>query len=205
MPTLKWSMMFHLSRRVVLLLAVGPLVGGCANGHWSSSDSSAASATDYGDSRSSRNRAARSTPGHPLADPKEILAVKTFYDLKPWLTFDSRHGPNPDGLKFNLYLISQRTGRAVHTVGNLGATLHTLHYDRDGNCQRTLACQWRHDLRDVPRTRKEFQVGWVYQPRLWWGQADVLGKEVELTVWYEAPDGRRVVGRTKTLQVPGRR
>jgi len=42
-------------------------------------------------------------------------------------------------------------------------------------------------------------------PPLYWGDVDLLGKEVEIIVKYESPTGRIVQAQTKHERVPGRK
>ncbi len=75
----------------------------------------------------------------------------------------------------------------------------------DGSTQRVPVVEWTQDLKDVPQIMREQMVGWGYQPHFHWGDADVLGREVEFVLWYEDPTGRRVGATPKILRVPSYR
>jgi hypothetical protein len=72
----------------------------------------------------------------------------------------------------------------------------------DGKVERTEVCSWTQSLTDTPRTTREYELGWAYQPHYYWGEADVQGMEVEVVVWYESPTGRKVYARPQFLKVP---
>jgi hypothetical protein len=54
---------------------------------------------------------------------------------------------------------------------------------------------------DLPR-RKETRLGAGYQPSLFWGDADVLGKEVQIVVRFESPGGKVMQSQTVHKKVP---
>ncbi|MHC4611082.1 MAG: hypothetical protein ACYS7M_12125 [Planctomycetota bacterium] len=139
----------------------------------------------------------------PRSRGRDVSRVVCVYQTAPWISF--RGDPNPAGVRFNLFLASRETGKGVLADGMVRATLHRKDLAEDGSVQRTEVCNWTQDLRDVPRTKKETALGWGYQPRLYWGEVDVAGKEVEVVVWYEDLSGRPVYAQAKSLKVPSRR
>ena len=141
----------------------------------------------------------------PMADPDGVFKVVCLYQPRFWQSFDPQGDPNPEGFKFNMYLLSRQTERGVLTRGVLQTQMYRRDRQPDGTVQRTEVCAWTQDLADIPHTTREFELGWAYVPHLHWGDASVLGSEVEIVNWYEAPDGRKVYARTQTLKVPAQK
>ena len=52
------------------------------------------------------------------------------------------------------------------------------------------------------RVRRQSQMGWAYQLYLNWGDVDVLGKEVRISISYVGSDGRVVRSRSVDRRVP---
>ena len=148
------------------------------------------------------NLGGQSTSAPPMAPPEDVGQVICLYQQPYFKSFDREGDRNPEGFKFNMYLGSRKTGRGVLTHGTLQTRMYRRDPQPDGSVQRTEVCAWTQDLADVPRTTQEFALGWAYVPHFYWGDADVLGTEVEIVTWYEAPDGRKVYAQTQTTKVP---
>lgn len=151
------------------------------------------------------NAKTQSTDSPSLVPPEDVGQVICLYQPPFFRSYDAEGDRNPEGFKFNMYLRSRKTGRGAFTTGKLQTRMYRLDHQPDGPMQRTEACAWTQDLADVPRTTREFELGWAYVPHFYWGKADVLGSEVEIVNWYEAPDGRKVYAQTQRTQVPARR
>jgi len=151
----------------------------------------------FGDAQS--RRGPRPSPGD------DVVRVVCFYQQPLWLNLDRERDANPEGFKFNMYLVSRKTNKGVLADG----VLHTRMYCREKRpgqpTRRHEVCAWTQALADVVRTNRAFQLGWAYQPHFYWADADVLGKEVEIVSWYEPLDGRKIYAQTKTLKVPAPR
>ena len=145
--------------------------------------------------------------GQSEADPSlsgsdDIVTLVCLYQPPFWKSFDLEGDPNPEGFKFNMYLLSRETGRGVLTTGLLETRMYRRDRLPDGTIERPEVCAWTQDLTDIPHTTRAFELGWAYVPHFCWGDAEVLGSEVEIVNWYRAPDGRQVYARTQTLRVP---
>jgi hypothetical protein len=150
-------------------------------------------------------QAGQSKGDPPLAPPEDIHEVVCFYQPPFWKSLDPQGDPNPEGFKFTMYLLSRETKRGVLTEGVLQTRMYRNDRLPDGTIERTEVCSWTQDLTDIPRTRRAFELGWPYVPHFYWGNADVLGSEVEIVTWYETPKGRKVYARTQTHKVPARK
>ncbi len=139
------------------------------------------------------------SPGH------EVGRVICFYQPPVWLNLDIEGDPNPEGFKFNMYLVSRKTGRGIIAKGVLQSRMYVTDRLPDETTQRREVCAWTRDLDQVVRTTREYELGWGYQPRFYWGDADVLGRSIEIVTWYEAPNGRKVYARTHSERVPARK
>jgi hypothetical protein len=141
---------------------------------------------------------------HPK--PPQIVRVVCIYRQDPFRSYDAEGDPNPEGFSFTLYLESHKTGKGVLADGTLRAKMYAIERDSQGESSRRPVQDWSVSLDKVPRSKKPSVMGWAYVPQFVWGDnADILGKEVEVVVSYEAPDGRIVRGQTKRLLVPHRR
>lgn len=142
---------------------------------------------------------------HSTPKTPEIVRVVCIYRQNPFRSYDPEGDPNPGGFGFTLYLESHKTGEGVLADGTLRAKMYIIDRDPRDQPVRTPVQEWSVPLDRVPRSKKPSVMGWAYVPQFAWGNADVLGKEVEVVVSYEAPDGRIVRGQTKRLLVPHRR
>ena len=143
------------------------------------------------------------TQGPPLVPAEEVVRLACTYHQVPWLSFGG--DPNPGGLKFNLFLVSKKTSKGVLADGLLQVRMNVKERDPDGTPQRREVCAWTQEFAHVPRTIREFAVGWGYQPHLNWADTDVAGRDIEIVTWYEDRTGRRVYAQTKPLRVPHRK
>ncbi len=169
---------------IVLLVCL--LASGCAeNGSW--------------------NIAGQSRRRTPLASPDDVFRVVCTYQPPYWKNYSPEKSDRVEGFKFNLYLVSRRTGRGIHTEGMLHTRMFVRQELPDGSIERTEVCAWSQPLQDTPRTAREFALGWAYQPLYYWGEIEVAGEEVEIVVWYESPTGRKVYAQPQFLKVPAAR
>jgi len=134
---------------------------------------------------------------------QNVLKAVCVYHQIPWISFGG--DANPDGFKLILYLVSRETGKGILTDGLLQIRMYRKDQAADGTPVKVEVCAWTQDLANVPHTKQEYPVGWAYVPMLYWGDTDILGREVEIKLWYEDSSGRRVYAQPKTLQVPKRK
>ncbi len=131
---------------------------------------------------------------------ENVFKVVCIIKPVPWLSFGG--DPNPSGLKFSLYLVSRDTGKGILADGLLQARMYRREPVAEGGFQRVEACSWTHDFANVPHTKRQYAMGWGYQPLLYWGDTDVAGRDVEIKVWFEDHNGRRVYAQSISLKVP---
>jgi len=140
----------------------------------------------------------------PKSDPTEIVRVICHYSPWPWLSFDVEGNPDPEGFGVVVYLASSQTGKGVFTEGQL----HVEMYRWQGagkDRARERVCDWTQPLEKLPRAKRETVQGWAYAPQFYWGDADVLGRDIDVVISYLSPSGRVVRAVTKPLRVPARR
>ena len=143
-------------------------------------------------------------PEH-LAPPDEVFRLVCAYQPPFWKNYHPEQADAIEGFKFNLYCISRKTSKGVLTEGVLQTRMFEWQELEDGTRQRHEICSWTQPLKDTPRTRQEYQFGWAYQPHYFWGEIDVAGKDVEVVVWLESADRRKIYAQTRFLRVPDRR
>ena len=145
---------------------------------------------------------------HPIArvplDPDIIRAV-AIYSKNPWLNFDPTNSRRPGGFTFkSLWLVSARTERGAFGDGIIRVVMTMVDKDESGNKVMREVQTWSYDPEEaLPYRAKEKQLlGYGYQLRCKWDDADVLGKEVGIRVEFERKDGRIIVGQTNHFKVP---
>jgi len=133
-----------------------------------------------------------------------IYEVVCGYPLNMWQSYDKAGDLNPEGFAFVMYLLSSTTGKGVHTDGCIRVSMYEINRGPEGISGRILAHEWLADTADL-RERTPTSCGYGYDVYLHWGDLDVFGREVEIVVRYEAPDGRVVQSQTKPTRVPARK
>ncbi|MCP4248970.1 MAG: hypothetical protein GY778_18155 [bacterium] len=131
---------------------------------------------------------------------ERVFKVVCILKPAPWVSFGG--DANPSGLKFNLYLLSRDTGKGILADGLLQARMSRKVPAAEGGFQRVELCFWTHDLADFIRSKRASAIGWGYLPVLHWGDTDIAGQDVEIKVWYEDHNGRRVYAQPISLKVP---
>ncbi len=157
-----------------------------------------------GCSENSRFAAPGSFSPADLTPANEIYRLICGYQPPFWKNYRPERVEEIEGFKFNLYCISRQNGEGVLTDGTLQTRLYLRRRLNDGTLEREQICDWAQSLMDTPRTRQKMVLGWVYQPHYFWGDLDMAGQEIEIVVWLEAADGRKVHAKPRILRVPER-
>ena len=152
-------------------------------------------------------------PGQNVGDMalrRDVVQVKKFYPGSPWLSFDDAGDPNPEGFKVNVYLVSAANGRGVFGDGNIIVTMYSLperQPDGASPSESKLEKRWILTPEDcMPfRATRRTVMGFGYGLRLDWGDVDVLGKTVVITIAFERRDGTIIKSQPQTFRVPPRR
>jgi hypothetical protein len=139
------------------------------------------------------------------AQQDQVKQVVCFFTQSMWQSFDAEGDRNPEGFKFTLYLLSARTGLGVLVDGLIRVKMYSVDRDEDNRIVRKLVQEWNMKTSDLPRAREQRAFGYAYVPYLYWGDIDVLGRQVEISVEYESPSGRVVRSQTTTHKVPAPR
>ncbi|UCG32889.1 MAG: hypothetical protein JSU68_14645 [Phycisphaerales bacterium] len=152
-------------------------------------------------------------PGQNVGDMalrRDIVQVKKFYPGSPWLSFDEAGDPNPEGFKVNVYLVSAANGRGAFGDGNIIVTMYSLPGRRPDTAppaESKLEKRWvltPGDCMPFRATRKTV-MGFGYGLRLNWGDVDVLGETILITIAFERRDGTIIKSQPQTFRVPPRR
>jgi hypothetical protein len=145
---------------------------------------------------------------HPIAkvplDP-DIIRVVKFFSISPWINFDPNNSRKPGGFAVEaLYLVSARTERGAFGDGIIRVIMTAVDRDEKGKKVVREVQRWSFDPEEaLPYRLKEKQVlGYGYQLRCNWGDADVLGKEIAIRVEFERRDGRVITGQANHFLVP---
>ncbi len=143
----------------------------------------------------------------PVMFRKDIVRIATFPDKRnPWLNFDDPPRDVPGGLKLPIYLTASDSPLGVFGDGTLIVDLYRLDRTPDGDENPVLVKQWSFDTRQAHAYgfRERQRVGWGYQLRLNWGDADVLDSEIMVIISFQRFDGRVIRGKRMFFKVPRR-
>lgn len=133
----------------------------------------------------------------------DIFTIVKIFPLDMWRSYEPAN-INPGGFKFTLYLISAKTQKGAFGDGTIKVDLYVPELDEQGRKQYHLAKSWSFAPDEAMpfRIKQRAQMGWAYQLYLNWGDADVLGKEVRISVSYVGGDGRVIRSRPVERRVP---
>ncbi len=146
--------------------------------------------------------------GRALQDLEpNVIKIVTFWGQSPFGPVGG--GSKPGGFVIGaLYLVAptEKGGeRGVFGDGIIHVYMYVLEKAADGKTvNRRLAKEWLYTPEQaLPyRTKRPFLGGYGYQLHCAWGDADVLGKRIEIEVRFERKDGRVITGRPKQYIVP---
>jgi hypothetical protein len=144
----------------------------------------------------------------PLAARCPVKAVVCRYKLRPqeFKSLDPEGDPNPEGFSCEVLLMSRETGRGMLADGTLQARMYRVDIMPDGTVQRPLVFEsWAVDTKSIPHSLQETAFGYVYVPTFLWGDADVLGRDVEIVIEYQSLDDVKIRSKPHSSRVPGRK
>ena len=101
------------------------------------------------------------------------------------------------------YLQSPHTGKGTLAIGDLQVEIYR--WDRRSDEARQKVFDSTVPLDRINRLKRPTAIGWGYVMELFWGDIDLLGRDIDVVVTYRSPEGRIVRAQTKTLLVPARR
>lgn len=140
-------------------------------------------------------------------DRPDIIRVSTFYNSQRlWLNFDNPPTDVPQGLKFTVFLTGTQSELGVFGDGTLHMDMFRIDYNPDGEPTRTPVRHWSFNTQEAMpyRGKRPTRYGQGYGFRIPWGDVNVHGKEIQVTVSFERLDGTIVHGQPKGLKVPAR-
>ncbi|MBN1491029.1 MAG: hypothetical protein JXA69_14035 [Phycisphaerae bacterium] len=135
-----------------------------------------------------------------------VIEIATFFSANPF-------GPvggssTPGGFRIGaLYLMApneQGQSVGVFADGIIHVYLYSVEKDAEGMSARHLVRDWTFDpVQAMPyRAKKATVLGYGYQLHCVWGDADVLGRDVEIEVHFARKDGRLITSTPKAFKVP---
>jgi hypothetical protein len=149
-------------------------------------------------------------PGHEPT-PEEItrmlepnvLGVSCFYDpFKPWI-WNTEH-TRIRGIKVSALYLRGPNHTGVFGAGIIRPQLFMSYRDEKGAVQSKLIKEWVYDVDQAMqfRAKTRRRAGWGYALFLDWGDLDLSGKHVRLTISFERTDGVVISGSKKEFRVP---
>jgi len=157
------------------------------------------------------------TVNAPLFD--DVMAIMCTIRPKPWLNFDMSNPTRVNGIAINMYLISASTQKGVFGAGTIRVTLYesqpvsaTTSSGAGAGTARYVVGNKLHEwvlppdkampFRVLRRPERTYVMGDGYQLRLSWGDLNLAGRRVGLSIEYQRTDGRVVRRPPFWLQVP---
>jgi hypothetical protein len=137
--------------------------------------------------------------------PPEINHVVAIYNKNPWLNADRAGDPDPEAVKFKVFLYRSKADR--HAVIRDG-TFHIEMYrvDRRGGREvnRELVADYHYPTSQVQRIPDPGKMGPGFGIGLVFPTKDISGQEITIAVTFEDQHGNKVRGEPKALMVPKR-
>lgn len=134
----------------------------------------------------------------------DVFQIVKFFPAQMWQR-RALNDVNPNGFVVTVYLISGKTQKGAFGDGTINVELRVARHDDKGRKTYEPVHAWSLDPdQALPyRVKREAILGWSYMLHLFWpDDADVLGKEVSITLSYERSDGATVRTRPHHNRVP---
>lgn len=132
-----------------------------------------------------------------------VLGVSCFYDpFNPWI-WNIQH-THVRGIKINALYLRGPNYTGVFGDGVFRPKLYVETRDEQGKQEYKLLKEWTFDVQQAMpfRSKKRMKAGWGYALFLDWGEMDLSGQSVRLTISFERKDGIVISGSKKDFRVP---
>lgn len=132
-----------------------------------------------------------------------VLGVSCFYDpLNPWI-WNSQH-MQVRGVRINALYLRGPNYTGVFGDGVIRPRLYVLTRDEQGKQEYRLLKEWTFDVNQAMpfRAKRRMTAGWGYALFLDWGDLNLTGRNVRLTINFERTDGVVISGSKKDFRVP---
>lgn len=133
-----------------------------------------------------------------------VLGISCLYDpFNPWIWDLDRTYVR--GVKVGaLYLLGPKS-TGVFGDGVIRPRLTVAQRNEKGEIEQVLVKEWALDVEEAMpfRAKKRSRWGWGYGLFLTWGDINLMGRDIRLTVTFERSDGYVITGTRKDFRVPG--
>ncbi len=132
-----------------------------------------------------------------------VLGISCLYDgFNPWM-WNTDHS-QVRGVKIGALFLLGPKSTGVFGDGVIHPRLFVSTRDEKGKVIYRLVKEWTYDVgQAMPfRSKRETRWGWGYALFLPWGDIDLGGRDVRLTVSFERADGVVISGSKKDFRVP---
>ncbi len=138
----------------------------------------------------------------PNTTGNEVAKLICLYDMNPFQSFDQEGDLNVEGFRCTVVLASRKTRKGIAANGLIRARMYRLDRTASGKAVRTLVREWP-ILTEGLHTFHSMVFGEGYKLQFCWDKDDdVLGRDVQIVMTFERPDGCIVRGQTKGWKVP---
>jgi len=193
-----WNREKRLIGSVTVALLLLPFLGCAESGWWSWNQTSRAadSAGPAAQVQPTPDEVAR------MLEPN-VLGIRCFYDpFNPWI-WNGDH-TRVRGVKINALYLQGPNYTGVFGDGTICPRLFVSTRDLRGRLEYRLVKEWAFDVEQAMpfRAKKRMEAGWGYALFLTWGDVDLSGRSIRLTVNFERADGLVISGSKKDFRVP---
>jgi len=129
-----------------------------------------------------------------------IHGVRCLFDQKPWLNADAAGDPDPEGLRYRVFL-DTGSGKGVLRDGTFYVEMYDVRRGPSGAIERTLSSDWRYPTSELGTVSAKI-LGKGYMLQLRWAKKDTAGHEIEVITSFIDRDGNTTRSATKRLRVP---
>jgi len=137
--------------------------------------------------------------------PPELNHVVTIYNKNPWLNADAAGDPDPEAVKFKVFLFRSRSdARSVLRNGIFHIDMYRIRRERGREVSRDLVADYHYSTDRVPRIPQPGLMGPGFIIGLLFPDKSIAGTEIAILVTFEDEFGNMIRAQPKSLVVPKR-
>ena len=137
--------------------------------------------------------------------PAELNHVVTIYNKNPWLNADRAGDPDPEAIKFKIFLFRSRSdARSVLRNGIFHIDMYKIGRERGREVSRDLVADYHYSTDRVKRIPQPGLMGPGYIIGLIFPDKTIAGCEITILVTFEDEFGNMIRAQPKSLTVPKR-
>ena len=137
--------------------------------------------------------------------PAELNHVVTVYNKNPWLNADRAGDPDPEAIKFKVFLFRSRSdARSVLRNGIFHIDMYKIRREAGREVSRDLVADYHYSTDRVKRIPQPGLMGPGFIIGLLFPDKSIAGQEITILVTFEDEFGNMIRAQPKSLAVPKR-